>query len=127
MWLDKFISLLVKSLLHFYWLALAAGVSFTASADYSKLVLDEKPVAYWPFNKSNDANVANLGSIGTTAHGIATGKIFFNQAGPRPSEFPLFDSANSAISLNQKNSFIRIKSTPENPLAFKLGDTITIE
>ncbi|MEO5802448.1 MAG: DUF1553 domain-containing protein [Verrucomicrobiota bacterium] len=106
---------------------LSTGVCSSARADYSANVLDEKPVAYWRFNESNGANVSNSGTIGSAAEGTAMGKLFFGQVGPRPAEFPLFESGNTAIGFNQKNGFIRVKSSPENPLAFKLGDTITLE
>ncbi len=105
-----------------------AALSSSARAEYSRLVLDDKPVAYWRFNHSSGENIPNLGTLGAQADGEVTGKVQFSAAGPRPVSFPDFEANNSAVRFNGKGSFIRVKSSAsQNPLAFKKGDTITIE
>jgi hypothetical protein len=116
----------------FLCLALAAAslaaVSGSARADYQKMVLEEKPVAYWRFGDATGAKITNLGSAGNQADGAVSGKVRLNQTGPRPTLFPDFEGANTAVGLDGKDGFVRVKATPEkNPLAFKQGETITIE
>src|SRR4030095_3555841 len=104
-----------------------SAMAFNALADYSALVREDQPIAYWRFSKSGDSNIQNSGSLGKQADGYIEGKVNFSQAGPRPGAYPDFDTENVAARFGTRDSFIRIKSPGNNPLAFKRGDTISIE
>ena len=103
------------------------ALAFNSLADYSTHVREDQPVAYWRFSKSGDSKISNLGSLGKQADGEIEGKVNFAQPGPRPSAYPDFDAENVAARFGTRDSFIRIKSSSSNPLAFKRGDTISIE
>ena len=69
------------------------------SADYESLIRADKPVAYWRFSSGDSAStVASTGSA-KLPHLQGTGKIELKAAGPRSSEFGLFDEKNNAVDL----------------------------
>ena len=101
----------------------------TAPADYSKLVLADKPVGYWRFEEDGKSGVANsAASAGADLNGDMVGKLLFQADGPRPNAFPLFSDKNSAVEFTGQSAFARIKDAGENsPLDFDSGDSITME
>lgn len=77
---------------------------------------DSKPVLQLDFGQEESAPL------------IAVGGVVRDQAGPRPPEFPDFETNNTAIQLQGKGSRYEIKdSGAQSPFDFTKGDAITLE
>jgi len=77
---------------------------------------DSKPVLQLDFGQEESAPL------------IPVGNVVRDQAGPRPPEFPDFESNNTAIQLKGKGSRFEIKDPgPQSPFDFTNGDAITME
>ena len=77
---------------------------------------DSKPVLQLEFGQEESAPL------------ITVGNVVRDQAGPRPPEFPDFETNNTAIQLKGKGSRYEIKdSGAQSPFDFTNGDAITLE
>ena len=109
-----------------------AAVGNDSSPQFDDVVLADKPVAFWRF-EATDGSLANhvdpISSKPPTFVGKASESVKFDQAGPRPGEFPDFRKDNLAARFGAKGSAIHIPDQPgkESPLKFRKGDSITIE
>jgi hypothetical protein len=85
-----------------------AGTNASPSTPYDQVVQADGPVAYWRLNEPNPGYpmAANIGTLGTAANG-AYYNTATNVAGPRPSDFPVFEANNNAIGLDGTSSFMR--------------------
>ncbi|TVQ02848.1 MAG: DUF1553 domain-containing protein [Planctomycetaceae bacterium] len=95
--------------------SLILGSSLFAPAS---AVADEEltPVAHWRFANEETSKLVSVG-------GVVRG-----QAGPRPPEFPDFDTGNTAIKLDGRGGRLTIADTgPDGPFDFAHGDAITLE
>ncbi len=98
---------------------------------YRDLILADKPVGYWRFDDAKSAKTVRSLQHSPAApkfDGTISGQLTLQATGPRPKEFPLFNSKNVAITLPGKSGFIRITDPgKQSPLDFDNGDAITIE
>lgn len=96
---------------------LLAGIGLTCPSA-TILVADEpaKPVANWRFGTEETTKL--------TPHG----GVHRDQPGPRPPEFPDFDSGNTSIKLDGKGArFVLADPGPHSDFDFDNGDAITIQ
>lgn len=93
--------------------------SFFSLVDVSATIAAEdavKPVAHWRFGTEETAKL--------TPHG----GVHRDQPGPRPPEFPDFDSGNTAVKLDGKGArFVLADPGPSSDFDFIQGDAITIQ
>jgi len=120
-------------------LPLSASLSYAAEEksskakpeSYRELILSHQPTLYWNFDKSDPEGYRNIAAEKQDSESfkaLIKGKLAGSAAGPRPSEFPLFDSKNQAISIKAGDGFLRVVDPGEkSPLDFTAGDEITIE
>jgi mono/diheme cytochrome c family protein len=73
-------------------------------------------VAFWHFGSEETSRLEPVGAVHR------------DQPGPRPPEFPDFDSGNTAVKLDGKGAHFRISDPGDNsPFDFTNGDAITLE
>lgn len=102
-----------------------------APTSYRELILSGQPTLYWNFEtlaadgySSVVAGTENSGPV----KALISGKLAKPAAGPRPSEFPLFDIQNQAAGFKAGDGFLRVVDPGDkSPLDFTAGDAITIE
>ncbi len=104
------------------------AVGNDGSPTYEETLLADKPAAYWRFEQT-DGSLSDHAPKASPFHGKAGEGVKFNQAGPRPGEFPDFSKDNLAARFGPKGSAIHIpdQKGKESPLKFRKGDSITIE
>ncbi len=96
------------------------------SDPYAKIVLADKPVAYWRFENAAKDRVPNQSS--EALPGRVEGRLGLQSEGPRPGEFPLFAAENRALDFPGKAGHVRVADPGEHsPLDFDAGDSITLE
>ncbi len=101
-----------------FWIAngallLSFAVVFLSSPVFAD---DSKDVARWDFGTEATSVFATHGAV------------LRDQAGPRPPEFPDFDSNNTAIRLDRTSSYLAITDPgSESVFDFAQGDAITLE
>jgi hypothetical protein len=107
--------------------AFAATFSAAAQADpYADIVQEDQPVAWWRFETVEEGVVPNSAGEGLAAE--ARGGVQFNQAGPRPSEYPDFSPENRAVRIPNGPNYLVVEDPGEgSPLKFTKGDSITLE
>ncbi|QDV48272.1 DUF1553 domain-containing protein [Gimesia fumaroli] len=102
-----------------------------ASTSYRELILSDQPAFYWNFEASipdGYSSVVADKEKNEPVKALISGKLASPAAGPRPSEFPLFDPQNQAAGFKAGAGFLRVVDPGENsPLDFTAGDSITIE
>ncbi|QGQ23475.1 DUF1553 domain-containing protein [Gimesia benthica] len=121
-------------------LPLAADFSFadkqnggtSTPSSYRELILADQPALYWDFTKPAPEG----GYVSVTADdkqskplsALVRGQAPQAAAGPRPSEFPLFDKQNQSARFKAGDGFLRVVDPGEqSPLDFAAGDEMTIE
>lgn len=101
----------------------AESIPVAAQSDqpYTEQVAATAPVAQWRFETGIEPQVGDFAIK-------QEGELKTAVPGPRPSEFPLFDSTNQALHFPGDRSFLRVTDPGEgSPLDFDLGDSITME
>lgn len=96
-------------------LMVSLGLTF---GDVTPAAADDtvEPVAHWRFGTEETAKL--------TPHG----GVHRDQPGPRPPEFPDFDSGNTAVKLDGKGArFVVADPGPASDFDFAQGDTITVQ
>jgi len=112
--------------------------------DYAEQILQDKPVAFWRFEKPSDSSAKQYmplvgpgieaASLAATVHGDLETEV----DGPRPVQVGEgagnlvghlnFEPENRAVRVPGSGGYLAVDDAGEgNPLAFGLGDTITIE
>lgn len=76
-----------------------------ASGSYEEAIVTRNPVAYWRLNETNTPTAYDYYR---RFNGTHTGSVSLGVAGPRPSDFPRFESSNLSAKLNGSNAFISI-------------------
>ncbi|MFK7777410.1 MAG: DUF1549 domain-containing protein, partial [Gimesia sp.] len=104
---------------------------------YGELILSDKPTVYWSFDQKSKegfpsvsadkkSNAKQKSSKSLTAQ--VQGQKVGTSAGPRPSEFPLFQPGNQAAEFKAGAGFLRVVDPGEKSvLDFTAGDSITLE
>ncbi len=76
------------------------------------------PVGYWRLDESTGTNFQNLGSIGATGDGTASGGVTLAVAGPRPPTFTGLETTNQAAHFDGGSGNMAVNFTPDlNPSA----------
>ena len=83
-------------------------------SSYKKLISDSSPVAYWPFDGVEGDLITEKGVVKLVP-------------GPRPQQFPLFDSLNTAAFFGEQGMLRKQDIGKESDFDFKNGDEISIE
>lgn len=102
---------------------------------YRSLILSDNPTVYWSFDQRSKAGYPGIRFNPELAQGSSEplmGLLRGNQvepaAGPRPSEFPLFNVNNQAAEFKPGEGFLRVVDPGEKSiLDFTAGDSITLE
>ncbi|QGQ23474.1 DUF1553 domain-containing protein [Gimesia benthica] len=98
-------------------------------ASYREMILSNQPTLYWDFEASTPEGYPSVVAdkkqpLKALVHGQAPKSV----AGPRPSEFPLFDNKNNAAQFKAGAGYLRVVDPGEkSPLDFTAGDSITVE
>jgi hypothetical protein len=106
----------------------------TAGGAYADLVEADQPVAWWRFDQLKDG-AANAwaqpvgGEKGEAKFAPVefVGKVTAADAGPRPPQFPLFASSNTAAKFAGAQYLKLADSGDKSPFDFDKGDSITLE
>ncbi|QDU48026.1 DUF1553 domain-containing protein [Gimesia panareensis] len=100
-------------------------------ASYRELILADQPTLYWDFEASSPEGYTSVAADkqqGKPFQAVVKGKAPQTAAGPRPSEFPLFDKNNKSAQFKAGDGFLRVVDPGENsPLDFAAGDGMTLE
>ncbi len=103
----------------------------TTPTSYRELILSDQPTHYWDFQipaPEGYGSVVVDQEKSEPVQALVSGKLAKPSAGPRPSEFPLFDSKNQAAAFDPGAGFLRVVDPGEKSLLdFTAGDAITIE
>lgn len=112
------------------------GIAQGAAAgkvDYSKLILADKPAAYWRMGDTTSAAIVNIAPTakGIVLDGSVHGKVTAN-TGPRPDPGDAghidFEPSNAAAEFDGKGGYIAVTDPGEaSPLDFDLNQAITLE
>ncbi|PHS04169.1 MAG: hypothetical protein COA78_16905, partial [Blastopirellula sp.] len=115
-------------------LAAELSTSKDQGGEYSLLVLEDDPIAYWRFDSAETETIANHPSLSEQYPLVGTlhGNMKLGTSGPRPDGekfgYRNFTSDNSAVSVQKPGSFISINDPGEqSSLDFDMGDSITME
>jgi CotH kinase protein/Concanavalin A-like lectin/glucanases superfamily/Lamin Tail Domain len=73
---------------------------------YAAKVLAAQPVAYWRLNETNGPEAVNAGTEGVEDEAGYQGNIVFGGAGPRPPQFPTFETNNFAPTFDGSSAFV---------------------
>ncbi|WP_339728491.1 DUF1553 domain-containing protein [uncultured Gimesia sp.] len=102
-----------------------------APTSYRELILSDQPTLYWNFETPASEGYSSVVADqekSKPVKALVSGQLAKPAAGPRPSEFPLFDAKNQAAGFEPGKGFLRVVDPGENsPLDFNAGDAITIE
>jgi hypothetical protein len=94
-------------------LAICAGLPEAQAADYQATVLQDKPVGYWRLGEAGGPTVANLGSLGAAADGVATAAVTFGFPGA------VSGDANTAAGFDGSSAKIEVPYSEQlNPASF---------
>ncbi|QDV15701.1 hypothetical protein Pan153_03180 [Gimesia panareensis] len=100
-------------------------------ASYRALILADQPTLYWNFEGASPEGYTSVAADkqqGKPFQALVKGKAPQTVAGPRPSEFPLFDKNNKSAQFKAGDGFLRVVDPGENsPLDFAAGDGMTME
>jgi len=103
----------------------------TTPTSYRALILSDQPVLYWDFETpvpEGYGSVVADQEKSEPVQALVSGQLAKPSAGPRPSEFPLFNADNQAAGFDPGAGFLRVVDPGEkSPLDFTAGDAITIE
>ncbi|QDT25033.1 hypothetical protein Enr10x_03270 [Gimesia panareensis] len=98
---------------------------------YRELILSHQPTLYWDFEESTPEGYTSASADKKQEkpfQALVSGQAPKTAAGPRPSEFPLFDHKNKAAQFKAGDGFLKVVDPGEkSPLDFTAGDEITIE
>ncbi len=105
-------------------LILAVAAAASAVADDHDSVAADGPVALYRFCADDPCRNA----AAETLHGHVRGKVGADVPGPRPSEYPDFDSGNTAAFFGKGANYIVVPDPGEGSLLdFDNGDALTLE
>ncbi|MCA9054638.1 MAG: hypothetical protein KDA75_12425, partial [Planctomycetaceae bacterium] len=112
-----------------FWIALFTGPMFTFAADDVSPTANAEPVSLrWSFTGGEGVNALTAESIGTDPLTLTPqGKVETDIAGPRPSEYPDFDPANTAVRIPSGKNYLSLDDPGDGSvLDFTNGDSITL-
>jgi hypothetical protein len=97
---------------------------------YADLVREDAPVAWWRFDAVDgnpEARLFNSTADAAALAGVKRGTVKVGDAGPRPGEYPTFESSNAALVLDRRGYVVVADPGETSPLDFTAGDAITLE
>ena len=101
------------------------GIADPQEESFAAKVLATQPVAYWRLNETSGASAVNAGSDGVEDVGGYLGSIVLGQAGPRPPQFPTFETSNYAPTFDGTSAYVNGPYELVNNLpAFTIGGWI---
>ncbi len=96
--------------------------------EYSKIILADKPIAYWRFEETAGKPIINHATTAPLFNGTVNGVVKQHVDGASQKFFPLFTKQNYAAKIVEGKSFFRVKDSGKNlSLKFRKGDSITLE
>ena len=101
------------------------GIADPQEESFAAKVLASQPEAYWRLNETNGVTAVNLGSGGVSDGGGYLGSIVLGGAGPRPPQFPSFETNNAAPAFDGSSAYVNGPYQLVNDLpAFSVGGWI---
>ena len=94
------------------WLSGANGIGYeTGIADpleesFAAKLLSTQPEAYWRLNETIGPEAVNLGTAGVEDEAGYMGNIVLGGAGPRPPQYPTFESTNNAPVFDGSSAYV---------------------
>ena len=82
------------------------GIVDPQEEGFAAKLLATQPVAYWQLNETNGAEAVNAGTAGVEDAGGYIGNIALGQPGPRPPQFPAFETGNDAPYFNGTDAYV---------------------
>jgi hypothetical protein len=82
------------------------GIADPQEGPFATKVLATQPVAYWRLNETSGVSAINAGSDGVEDVGGYIGNIVLGQAGPRPPQFPTFETSNFAPTFDGTSAYV---------------------
>ncbi|SPE60739.1 hypothetical protein SBV1_480022 [Verrucomicrobia bacterium] len=82
------------------------GILDPQEESFAAKVLATGPVAYWRLNETNGVAAVNAGSDGVEDVGGYLGNIVLGLAGPRPPQFPTFETTNYAPLFDGTSAYV---------------------
>jgi hypothetical protein len=82
------------------------GIADPQEGPFATKVLATQPVAYWRLNETSGVSAINAGSDGVEDVGGYIGNIVLGQAGPRPPQFPTFETSNFAPVFDGTSAYV---------------------
>ena len=100
------------------------GIADPQEESFAAKVLASQPEAYWRLNETNGVTAVNLGSGGVSDGGGYLGSIVLGGAGPRPPQFPSFETNNAAPAFDGSSAYVngpyRVRQRPAGVLGWRL-------
>lgn len=92
----------------------------------AEIVQSDRPVAWWRFEGTDTERLRD--HSGNQLHATQQGKIGWEIAGPRPSEYPDFAAGNQGANFPKGKNYLVVSDPGDNSLLdFANGDAITLE
>jgi hypothetical protein len=82
------------------------GIADPQEEAFAAKVLATQPVAYWRLNETNGVEAVNSGTDGVEDEAGYLGSIVLGQAGPRPPQFPTFETTNYAPTFDGTSAYV---------------------
>ncbi len=91
-------------------------------------MLEDQPIGLWTMELAGKEIRNEADPEGDSLAATIVGGVKTKQAGPRPGDFPLFESDNQALGFGDPKGYLRVPDPgPASVLDFNLGDSITLE
>ncbi len=101
------------------------GLADPQEESFAAKVLASQPETYWRLNETNGVTAVNLGSGGVSDGGGYLGNIVLGETGPRPPQFPTFETNNAAPTFDGTSAYVNGPYQLVNNLpAFTIGGWI---
>ncbi|HZL79391.1 MAG TPA: LamG-like jellyroll fold domain-containing protein [Candidatus Limnocylindrales bacterium] len=82
------------------------GIADPQEESFAAKVLATQPQTYWRLNETNGVMAVNLGSGGVSDGGGYMGGIVLGGAGPRPPQYPTFETNNAAPTFDGTGAYV---------------------
>ncbi|MEI9866432.1 MAG: CotH kinase family protein [Limisphaerales bacterium] len=82
------------------------GIADPQEESFAAKLLATRPVAYWRMNETSGSTVVNSGSDGVEDAGGYLGGVTLGSSGPRPPQFPTFETTNNAPTFNGTSAYV---------------------
>jgi CotH kinase protein/Concanavalin A-like lectin/glucanases superfamily/Lamin Tail Domain len=101
------------------------GIADPQEESFAAKMLASQPEAYWRLNETNGVTAVNLGNGGVSDGGGYLGNLVLGGAGPRPPQYPTFETNNAAPVFDGSSAYVNGPYQLVNNLpAFSVGGWI---